>query len=574
MSASHLQQAGRLRLSLAIAGSILFLWSVAHAWLLGGPIGFGVAAFSGWCFGITWLHFAANSRRRIEWISRDDEGATRSVSSIDRPFLSIRGQWGLFGVLVVGQSWLFAFLSNTTSNSSATVDASGFAIGWLAASVIAFAVRKLIRALASAEVLSSLSTPLGLITLAIPVSALVAAALFLSPHDEGITSSIVGYLIVALAVVLALDSFLKQLTRILEPPAQRGPASVPGTGFVLEMAGAGGRSRFFRRFEELTGTRLEEVAGVRFLSERLGPSLALGLSLLWISTAITVVPLGSSGIRQHFGAFATPELGPGLHLSLPRPLGKILVVDTGKVREIAVGFENDLLGPVLWNERHFEGEENFLVGEGDEVLTVNMPVLYRIAKPREFLVNAQDADMAVRSLAEKELLSAISGRSLFDLIGPQREAIAGEVQASLRNRVDELGLGLEILFVGLKDMHPPVQVSDAYQGVASAEEDRETFVENARATAVSQLGFAKETAHRLQGRADLDFGLRLFQARGAAQSFRARAEADLEGAGLIRDRLYYQALVEALADRDKIILPAGGKVSITIDHRSDSPNLP
>ena len=286
------------------------------------------------------------------------------------------------------------------------------------------------------------------------------------------------------------------------------------------------------------------------------------------------MPLGSTGIRQHLGVFSTSELGPGLHLSLPRPLGNILVVNTGKVREVAVGYENDLLGPVLWNERHFEGEENFLVGEGDEVLTVNMPVLYRIAEPRNFLLNARDTDKALRSLAEKELLRVISGRSLFDLIGPQREAIAEEVRVSLRGRVAELGLGLEILFVGLKDMHPPVQVSDAYQMVASAEEQRLIFIENARATAVSRLGLARESSHRFQVMADRDANLTTLFAEGEATSFRALAEADRADDGLFRDRLYYEALASTLSGQEKIILPPGGKTSIMIDHRNGSTQTP
>jgi len=572
MSAHLPQPEGKTRLALAIAGAVLCVWSIAYAVAAGGPLGLGVAAFGGWCGGIALLHLAASGRRRIEWVTHDDEGGASRLSNIERPILSPKGQWALFSILLVAGSWLLFQIPVGESGETLAVDASRFAIGWLATAVIVFALRKLIRATATAETLSSVSTPLGLLSLAIPVSALAAAALFLAPYDGGVTASVVGYVIAALVVVLILDSLFKPISRFLQPTSRRSPHAVPGTGFLFEISGPGGTGRFLDRFEELTGTRLEEVAGLRFLGRSFGPALGGGLALLWLSTSLTLVPLGSAGIRQHLGVLTTPELGPGIHLSLPRPFGNLFVLETGQVREIAVGFENDLLGPVLWNEQHFEDEENFLVGEGDEILTVNMPVLFRIAKPRDFLANTRDADTALRSLAEKELLRAISGRSLFDLIGPQREPIAARVHASLQQEVDRLGLGLEIVFVGLKDMHPPVQVSDSYQMVASAEEDRETYAQDAEAMAVTRLVAAAEKAHRLRALADRELAMRLSKAGGEASSFRALAEFDAEEAAILRDRLWHEALAESLAGKTKLILPAGRDVSVTIDHRNGTPS--
>ena len=574
MSAAPSKNPNRFRLALAITASALCVWSFAHAWILGGLPGLALTLFCSWCLGVTWLQFAGKACRQVEWVSEGSDGSPKTVKTVEEPILGNKGQWIAFAILLAFTALLLSSFPNTEAREAPFWEPSRLAIGWLVAAVLAFVVQKLIRALTSVETHPGIATSLNLITLAIPVSSITAAALFLSPYDNGRTSIFATYFIAALTVVLVCDSVFKQVSRNLAPASQRDPSAVPGTGFVLEMVDGEGWKRFLSRFEELTGTRLENVAGLRFVSGRLLPAFTLGISLLWLSTALTIVPLGSTGIRQHLGVFSTSELGPGLHLSLPRPLGNILVVNTGKVREVAVGFENDLLGPVLWNERHFEGEENFLVGEGDEVLTVNMPVLYRIAEPRNFLLNARDTDKALRSLAEKELLRVISGRSLFDLIGPQREAIAEEVRVSLRGRVAELGLGLEILFVGLKDMHPPVQVSDAYQMVASAEEQRLIFIENARATAVSRLGLARESSHRFQVMADRDANLTTLFAEGEATSFRALAEADRADDGLFRDRLYYEALASTLSGQEKIILPPGGKTSIMIDHRNGSTQTP
>src|SRR5207247_6129390 len=46
----------------------------------------------------------------------------------------------------------------------------------------------------------------------------------------------------------------------------------------------------------------------------------------------------------------------------------------------------------------------------------------------------------------------------------------------IQERADELELGVQILFVGLQDIHPPVKVADAYEAVVGSIQDKEAKI--------------------------------------------------------------------------------------------------
>ena len=168
--------------------------------------------------------------------------------------------------------------------------------------------------------------------------------------------------------------------------------------------------------------------------------------------------------------------------------------------------------PVLWAEKHFEGEQNLLVGQGEELLTINVPIHYRIRDAVAFLRRASDARAALESLGYRELLAVTTSHTAFGLMTTDRAEITRKLRSNLQASVDRLDLGLEIVFVGLKDVHPPVPVAPAYQDVVSTEEQRAALINHARTYSV-QAGIAA-TVSAAQ--------LRL-QAKTAAAERRARA---------------------------------------------------
>ena len=321
--------------------------------------------------------------------------------------------------------------------------------------------------------------------------------------------------------------------------------------------------------------KLREVWIVRYLRQTVELILLGTIVLGWLSTCFTSVPAGSRAVRMFFGRYQPVPLSPGLHVTWPWPIEQLEIVETETIRQISLGFDKDMSGPVLWNEPHFEGEKNLLVGDGESLLTIDVPIFYRISDPVRYLETTTDAEQALLALAERKLIQVAAARDSFQIMTEQRAEIARQLQDSLQKEVDQLGLGLQIVFVGLKDVHPPVGVAPAYQAVVSAQEEKEKTIDLARASRAKVLPEAQAQATRIRIEQDAAHRWRVAAAQGEAARFSAIVEADRENSAVFRFRLKLDVIEQVLGKANKTILavPAQTKQELYLDLR-DTNNLP
>lgn len=276
------------------------------------------------------------------------------------------------------------------------------------------------------------------------------------------------------------------------------PAHALGRSLLLEALGS------MRHPLDLAVERVQSGLGVRldtswihhFLRRRLSWIAAFGLLALWLTTTHTVVPADSRGLRLRLGRIDGAALPPGLHRSLPWPFGRIELVATTRLRELNLGFEDDLGGAILWSRKHYEGERTLLVGDGAELLTINVPLHYRVADPLLLARCSPDPEALLRAVAESRLANLAVTRDAYRLMLGERAELAGRLHAEIQAELDALESGLELVWLGFKDIHPPVEVTPAYQEVVSALDERETRILEARAERASSLPAARQDATR------------------------------------------------------------------------------
>jgi membrane protease subunit HflK len=157
----------------------------------------------------------------------------------------------------------------------------------------------------------------------------------------------------------------------------------------------------------------------------------------------------------------------------------------------------------------------------------------------------------------------------------ERAEIAQKLKESLQQEIDRLGLGLEILFVGLKDVHPPVDVAPAYQAVVSAQEAKDRTIDLARASRARILPDAQAQANRIKIEEDANYEERVATAQGAAARFSAIIQADRENSAVFRFRLKLDAIEQVLGKSSKTILavPVQAQQQLYLDLR-DTNSLP
>ncbi len=550
------------------------------------PLFAGMEAYLCWCGLAAIIQFLFLQLQSTDLANAEDNQALhkrqldpRRVGRSDPPIteppaltsFAIGWQWVIFfvGFIVIGIT-INNSLATTPLSRDALVALRVATVVFLSLGCVCYFFGSFARAVAE-RVGSELLVPVLILTrIASYASFLSAALVFLFLSTARDYSAWFGWVMLAGTGFLILESLLRFGLRFYQPKSMRTIPGPAGSSPILEaLFGRGqGLGSAVRAFEDLLGVKLREMWIVRYLRQTIELIIVGTVLLGWLSTCLTAVPAGSRAVRVLFGRYQPVPLEPGLHLTWPWPIEQLAIVETESVRQISLGFDKDLSGPILWSEPHFEGEKNLLVGDGESLLTIDVPIFYRVADPVRFLEATTDAEKALLVLAERKLIQIAGSRGSFQIMTSERSEIAQKLQAALQSEVHDLGL--EVVFVGLKDVHPPVDVAPAFQEVISAQEEKEKTIDLARASRAQVLPEAKAQAHRMQVAEDASYRERVAAAQGAAARFTAIIDADRENSAVFRLRLQLDVLEQVLGKATKTILavPERSKQELYLDLRN------
>ncbi len=310
--------------------------------------------------------------------------------------------------------------------------------------------------------------------------------------------------VTVVAVLLPAEWLVAAGWRFFQARSQRSAELWPGFSASLWVLLAGRRSvhRLALALQESLGIEVKGGWVADFGRKFVEPCAWALLGVGWLSTALVVVPLGSVGVWSRWGRFAEVPLAPGLQVVAPWPMSRVVMVPVGRVEALALGFDQDLGGAILWTEVHFSGERNLLVGNGEEVLAFNVPIHFVRRDAVSGVRSTVDLVGLVRALARRELLLATARRGGFAIMTAERLEVSEQIREGLQAAADRLGLGIEVVFVGLKDVHPPVEVAPAFQEVISSQEQKRMMIELARANRIRALAEAEVDAFRLRSQAE------------------------------------------------------------------------
>jgi len=297
--------------------------------------------------------------------------------------------------------------------------------------------------------------------------------------------------------------------------------------------------------------------------------LLLIVFLYWGTGYYSVLPY-QTGVELAFGKVVS-ENPPGFHYHLPKPFGKVILVDTEVLARLESGYRTlpDFQGAepdaYLWEFTHNQGKYVKLNDEaititGDENLVdVNALCYYRIVDPVQYTLNVQNSHEILRNLFCYELHLVIARYSLDSLLTTGRESVQTDLKRNLQALVEEIPLGVEVRKVCLEETHPPLEVVPQYRQVASAREHKSEIIHRANAYFNEQIPKSRGTAGAELSAAAAFSSERISAANGAAQSFLLKQKFFLKYQNVQSDRLWWETVEKTLKNKKIYILPKGAK---------------
>ena len=247
---------------------------------------------------------------------------------------------------------------------------------------------------------------------------------------------------------------------------------------------------------------------------------AAAVAALWlVLTSIHSIAPQERGVVTRFGRYAY-TLSPGVGITLPSPIDKVRKIDVEKIQTIDLGSE--------------ESETLMLTGDGN-IIDIAYQVRWNIRVPEQYLFELAQPDETIRQVGESAMRAAIANVTLRDAT-QKRGEIENRVQEEMQRVLDAYHSGVQVQGIAIKQADPPAAVLDAFKEVSAAQQQAQSYTNQARAYALQLTA----------------------KAQGEAVAFDKVYEQYKLAPVVTRRRMYYETMERVLQGVDKTIVDAPG----------------
>jgi regulator of protease activity HflC (stomatin/prohibitin superfamily) len=334
------------------------------------------------------------------------------------------------------------------------------------------------------------------------------------------------------------------------------------------------------------GFKVSETWFYQF-SQRALPYVILAQAIiLLLSTCLVFVEAGEEALLERFGnpVKARGILQPGAHLKLPWPIDRVHRFHTLEIQSFDIGFEHGdeeeehgedqgeahAENTLLWTVAHYHEEHHFLVAGREQLsetnnaagrrnppvnlVSLNIPVQYQITNLWAWAYEHDDANALLERIATREVVRYLVSADMNEILTESRFPASEELRQSIQTQANAQNLGVQILFSGLQNIHPPVAVAEAYEKVVAARQNREADILSAQAYQTRTNALARAEALRLQRAAEAE-KLRLEVSSWArAALFSNQIPAFAAAPSVYAQRAYLETLAKTSSQARKVIL--------------------
>jgi membrane protease subunit HflK len=249
--------------------------------------------------------------------------------------------------------------------------------------------------------------------------------------------------------------------------------------------------------------------------------LVVGFIAIWlVFTSTHSISPGQRGVVTQFGRYSR-TLGPGVSFTLPAPIERVKKLDVETIRSIDMGSSSS-------DDLMLTGDQN--------LIDLAYSVRWNIRTPELYLFQMAQPDETIREVAESAMRAVVSQVTLNDAMGDRRAEIEAQVATNMQRILDSYRSGIQVQGIAIKQADPPDQVNDAFKKVTAAQQQAQSFINNANA-----------------------YSLQLRQkAQGDATAFDKVYEQYKLAPEVTRRRMYYETMEQVLSKVDKTIVEAPG----------------
>ncbi|HIE29088.1 TPA: FtsH protease activity modulator HflK [Candidatus Poribacteria bacterium] len=323
--------------------------------------------------------------------------------------------------------------------------------------------------------------------------------------------------------------------------------------FVLAYVIYTGITILWRGYKGLTaGYPMEHACHIERNYKLIGGFIAAMLAL-YFATGIYIIEWNENGVVKRFGREVSGAVQPGLRYHLPWPIEMVEKVKMDEVREL--------------------GTEPILLVAGDEnIVKIKIGVDYNVKDAADYIFNTQEPHKLTTYNAEAAIRDIIGRRKIIGeednlsyLLTNGKSEVEEVATKLLQELLDKDKSGINVLSMQILALDPPDEVAEAFRDIASAMEEKQTYIHEAEEYRNQIVTEAKGRAAAMVNLAQGYKAKKINNARGEAEAYLKKLSEYQKAREITDIRLYLETMEK--------ILPGVKKVFVDGDIKKETTDL-
>lgn len=286
------------------------------------------------------------------------------------------------------------------------------------------------------------------------------------------------------------------------------------------------------------------------------PVILIGAVVFVGFKSIYTVKEGQESVVLRFGEYNRTDLA-GLNYAI-WPIESKFQVDTKKIRTVEVGYRGGSAKP----------KEALMLTNDENIVDVTMAVQYTIKDLQSLIFNVGsveqrgELDSVVRGATESALREVVGSKTMDDLLTKGRREVDINTKQVLQTILDRYKTGILVESVEIQDAKPPSPVSDAFDDVVKADQDKIRKENDAQAYANDLVPKARGEASRILQQAEGYKETIVAEATGEARRFNLILTEYQKAPEVTKKRLYIETMEQVLSNTNKVMIGENGGNSL------------
>lgn len=264
-------------------------------------------------------------------------------------------------------------------------------------------------------------------------------------------------------------------------------------------------------------------------------TLAVVLLIAYVSTGFYTIQWDEKGVVTRFGREIGQTTSPGLHYHIPWPIDSVERVKVDNIRKSDTG--------------------PFLMLTGDEnLIRMDVATHYQVKDALDYLFNLENPKGLVRDATRSALRQVVGEMEIDSILTSGKQEVLKKTRKLTQLTLDNWDSGVRVVGIQLVLADPPAEVIEAFRDVASAREDRETYINEAHGYKNSIIPESKGKAAKIVMMAEGFRAERISHAQGEAARFLLQHGQHDNARKVTETRLYIETMEKVLSPVEKILI--------------------